>query len=245
VSSGPKLTEAKRDWKQLEDAIGYRFANPDFLIRALTHRSHIEESSRGAADTSNEQMEFLGDAILGYLASVALVNRFPEYREGTLSKMKAYLVSAAHLLPVAQRLGIGDFLLLGKGEEQSGGRKKRALLVDALEALVAAVYLDGGLRAAESFVHHCIFNGVDWNHVPVVDYKSELQEYLQERHSPPPKYVVVREAGPEHEKVFTVQLQIGPDRVAQAEGHTKKAAEQAAAQMGLNLLQENSLEREQ
>src|SRR3990172_12835463 len=121
--------------KDLEAAIGYPFRDPDWLRQALTHRSHSEEVTAGGGDLANEQMEFLGDSILGFVVSEALVERFPDYREGRLSKLKAHLVSAAHLHPVAERLEIGRFLLLGKGEEQSGGRTKRALLVNTLEGL--------------------------------------------------------------------------------------------------------------
>jgi len=137
--------------RDLEDAIGYSFRSPDWLRQALTHRSHTEEVPSAGGELANEQMEFLGDAILGFVVSEALVERFPDYREGRLSKLKAHLVSAAHLHPVAERLEIGRFLLLGKGEEQSGGRAKKALLVNTLEALVAAVYQDGGMAPARQF----------------------------------------------------------------------------------------------
>lgn len=232
------------DWKVLERTMGYCFRNPELLLQALTHRSHTEETAQPVQGLSNEQMEFLGDSILGFLVSEALVGRFPEYQEGRLSKLKAHLVSAAHLHPVAQRLALGQFLLLGKGEEQSGGRSKKALLVDTLEALVAAVYFDGGLPPARTFVQQWILDCLDWQQVPTTDYKSELQEFLQERHAPPPRYVVVRERGPEHRKVFTVQLQVGGKRIAQGEGDSKKAAQQAAAQMALTRLRENPFDFE-
>ena len=229
-------------WKDLEDAIGYRFRNPDWLLQALTHRSHAEEFAAAGGELANEQMEFLGDAILGFLVSEALVDRFPSHREGRLSKLKAHLVSASHLHPVAERLEIGRFLLLGKGEEQSGGRSKRALLVDTVEALVAALYRDGGMAPARQFVLQWIVEAVDWAEPPEADFKSELQERLQERRAPPPRYRVVCEKGPEHQKVFTVELSIGGETVAQAEGNTKKAAEQAAAQIALSRLRESAIE---
>ena len=233
---------ARRDSKNLEEAIGYRFQNPELLEQALTHRSHVEEVSKLDKGLSNEQMEFLGDSILGFLVSEALVRRFAEYREGKLSKLKAHLVSSAHLHRVAERMELGQFLLLGKGEEQSGGRSKKALLVDTLEALVAAIYSDGGMASAQTFVYKWILNSFDWEQAPSADYKSELQEWLQERHAPPPRYAVVRERGPEHHKLFTVELRLGQRRIALAEGNSKKAAQQAAAQIALRQLREEHLE---
>jgi ribonuclease-3 len=227
---------------ELEEAIGYRFERPERLLQALTHRSFTEESARAQKHESNEQMEFLGDSILGFLVSESLIERFPEYQEGRLSKLKARLVSAAHLHPVAEQLELGRHLRLGKGEERSGGRKKRALLVDTLEAVVAAVYRDGGMSAARNLVERRILAAVDWDQAPATDYKTELQEWLQERHSPPPRYSVAREQGPEHQKLFTVELRIGGRPIAEAEGSSKKAAEQAAAQIALNRLQENLFE---
>jgi len=226
-------------WKDLENAIGYHFRNPDWLRQALTHRSHAEEAPAAGGDLDNEQMEFLGDAILGFVISASLVDRFPDYDEGRLSKLKAHLVSAAHLHPVAERLEIGRFLLLGKGEELSGGRSKKALLVDTLEALVAAIYRDGGMAEAHRFVRLWIMDSVNWAQPPAVDFKSELQELLQERRASPPRYHVVREQGPEHQKLFTIELKIGGEQVAQAEGSSKKAAEQAAAQIALSRLRES------
>lgn len=226
----------------LESAIGYSFRNPSLLVQALTHRSHAQESAATEGISPNEQMEFLGDAILGFLVSEALVEHFPGCSEGKLSKLKAHLVSAAHLYTVAQRIALGQFLRLGKGEEQSGGREKKTLLVDALEAIVAALYLDGGLEPARAFVRRFVLESLNWEQVPTVDYKSELQELLQGRHAPPPRYVVVREQGPEHHKVFTVQIRLRGEELAQADGDSKKAAQQAAAQIALAKLREISID---
>jgi len=223
---------------ELEQAIGYFFRERSLLVRALTHRSHVQEATGGNGGPPNEQMEFLGDAILGFLVSEALVQRFPEYAEGQLSKLKAHLVSSTHLHPIAQGIALGRFLRLGKGEDQSGGRTKRTLLVDALEALVAALYLDGGMEAARAFVHRYVLDSIDWKQLQPVDYKSELQELLQGRRDPPPRYVVVRERGPEHHKIFTVQIRLRGEELAQAEGDSKKAAQQAAAQLALMKLRE-------
>ena len=223
---------------ELEQAIGHCFQNPALLVRALTHRSHAQESADANGAVPNEQMEFLGDAILGFLVSEALVERLPECTEGRLSKLKAHLVSSAHLHSVAQGINLGRFLLLGKGEEQSGGRAKKTLLVDALEALLAAIYQDGGLEAARTFIRRYILDPVNWDQLQSVDYKSELQEFLQGRRDPPPRYIVVRERGPEHHKIFTVQIRLRGEDLAQADGDSKKAAQQAAAQLALAKLRE-------
>jgi len=225
------------DIGDLEGAIGYSFRNRSLLLRALTHRSHAQESP-DEGSLPNEQLEFLGDAILGFLVSEALVERFPNWSEGKLSKLKAHLVSATHLLSAAQRIALGRFLRLGKGEEQSGGRAKKTLLVDALEALVAALYLDDGLDPARAFVRRLLLDSGSWDAARTVDFKSALQELLQSRHVPPPRYVVVGERGPEHHKVFTVQIRLRGEELAQADGDTKKAAQQAAAQIALSRLKE-------
>ena len=227
---------------ELEGAIGYSFQNRRLLLRSLTHSSRSQEASGSDEELSNEQMEFLGDAILGFVVSEALVRRFPGYSEGPLSKLKAHLVSALHLHDAAQKLDLGRYLRLGKGEERSGGRTKKALLVDAFEALVAAVYLDGGVEPARAFVGRWVLNEVDGRQIRIEDYKSELQELLQGWHAPQPHYIVVRERGPEHNKVFTVQVRIGGEPLAEAEGDSKKAAQQAAAQIALEKLKEKSFD---
>ncbi len=225
--------------RQLEEILGYAFQHPELLAQALTHSSLAHES--GDAAPHNEQFEFLGDAVLGFVVSARLLERFPGSDEGQLSKMKAHLVSAAHLFSVAEHLDLGRFLLLGRGEEKSGGRNKRALLVDAVEALIAALYLDGGIPAAGQFVLRWVI-GEGLQHgiaaFPSEDYKSALQEYVQARQFPQPRYRVVEERGPEHRKVFVVEVRMGGDRAASAEGPTKKRAEQAAAQAALTLLRQ-------
>ena len=226
------------DSNDLERAVGHSFRNAALLLQALTHRSYAQESASADGIFPNEQMEFLGDAIIGFLVSEALVQQFPDWSEGRLSKLKAHLVSAAHLYSVAQRIPLGQFLRVGKGEEQSGGRAKKTLLVDALEALVAALYLDDGLDPARAFVRRFVLDSVSWEQIPTVDHKSELQEFLQGRHAPPPRYVVVQERGPEHQKVFTVQIRLRGEELAQADGESKKAAQQAAAQIALAKLRE-------
>lgn len=223
---------------QLEKALGYSFRQPELLRQALTHSSLAHE--RGVGSLHNEQLEFLGDSVLGFLVSTRLLERFPSYSEGQLSKLKAHLVSATFLLPVAGQLDLGGYLQLGRGEERSGGRSKRAVLVNALEALIAALYLDGGVEAARRFVDEFVLGdrlekGIEA--FPFADYKSTLQEYLQANKRAQPRYVVVEERGPEHRKVFLIEVRVGRRPVAQAEGSTKKNAEQAAAQAALEKLQ--------
>lgn len=236
----------------LEEAMGYRFQHPELLQQALTHSSyaHESESRQDATAPHNEQLEFLGDAVLGFVTSLELFQRFPHYSEGELSKMRAHLVSARHLVRVAGELELGRFLRLGRGEEKSGGRAKSALLVNTLEAVLAAVYLDGGLaRAREIVVRRVLEPELERlltdsaKGMPVMDHKSALQEFLQGIGSPQPSYRVVREEGPEHKKTFTVELRVHgaegngqPVVVSRAEGSTKKRAEQHAARQALEQL---------
>jgi ribonuclease III len=222
----------------LEQRVDYHFSNPELLNRALTHSSLANESRSGATPvTDNEQLEFLGDSVLGFLISEALVRRYPGQSEGELSRQKAHLVSAAHLHGVARHLDLGSFLELGRSEEMSGGRAKKTLLVDALEAVIAAIYLDGGVDAARQFVHAFVLDaplssdveaGTDIQPA-ITNFKSALQELAQSRKLPQPRYAIVREKGPEHSKVFTVEVRVGKDWTGQADGRTKKVAAQRAA----------------
>ena len=234
------------DLSCLETAIGYQFRNRELLHRALTHSSHVHErsSADGRQMADNEQLEFLGDAILGFLISETLVDRLPGYSEGRLSKLKAHMVSAAHLIGVAEGLQLGQFLQLGRGEEMSGGRSKRTLLVDALEALIAALYLDAGIEPTRQFVKHHIAGdpavagmfSADQPPSALTDFKSALQELARARHLPLPRYVIVQETGPEHSKTFTMEVRVGKDWTAQAEGYSKKNAAQNAARLALEQL---------
>ncbi|HUI54717.1 MAG TPA: ribonuclease III [Bryobacteraceae bacterium] len=223
----------------LESRINYRFSVPELLARAMTHSSAANEArvGPGSPQKDNEQLEFLGDSVLGFLVAEALVERFPEYREGELSRLKAHLVSAAHLHGVARRMDLGSYLELGRSEEMSGGRAKKTLLVDGLEALMAAIYLDGGAQAARSFVAAHVLDapyvgdedaGTDIQPA-ITNFKSALQELAQSRKLPQPRYAIVRERGPEHSKTFTVEVRVGKEWSGQAEGRTKKVAAQRAA----------------
>lgn len=220
--------------EQLEAAIGYTFQDRPCLVRALTHKSRELSRTPGQGSADNEQLEFLGDSILGFLVSEWLLETLPHLPEGHLSKRKAQLVSTDHLYAVARRLDLGSYLLLGRGEELSGGRDKKALLADAVEAVLAAVYLDGGLEAARRFVFRSVLAGVDplaEAEPAVTDYKTALQERAQALRLPAPRYHIVRELGPEHAKRFTVEARLGSMNSGEAEGTTKKGAEQKAAQL--------------
>jgi len=231
------------DLADLEKALGYTFRSRELLERALTHKSRIYEQSVGGQGTGdNEQLEFLGDAILGFVVSECLVRRYASYPEGRLSKLKAHLVSAARLHEVAQELRLGEYLFLGRGEEMSGGREKKALLSDAVEAIIAALYLDAGLEVTCQFIETQVVGAFQTNEDGtdggVTDYKSALQEMAQSLKLPPPRYVIVGEDGPEHLKTFTVEVRLGKEWVSQAQGLSKKSAGQRAAQQILQQLTE-------
>jgi ribonuclease-3 len=242
-----------QDIAALQKTLGYDFSRPELLDQALTHSSQARELETARAGEprrveDNEQLEFLGDAVLGFVTTEELFRRFPKFREGELSKLRAHLVSERHLIQVAQQLQLGEYLRLGRGEEKSGGRGKTTLLVDALEAVLAAVYLDGGLPAAWPLVLRWIVNpeleriAGSGSPLPVNDYKSALQEKLQAMGLAQPSYVLVKEQGPEHKKTFTVEARLqlpgngGAGFVSRAEGSTKKNAEQDAARQALEHL---------
>ncbi|MDX2266653.1 MAG: ribonuclease III [Bryobacter sp.] len=219
----------------LEARIGYHFRDKRLAVRALSHRSLNSERrlSREELADHNEQLEFLGDAVLGLLVSEHLFKHYPEQPEGKLSVLKARLVSAANLVEVARRLELGQMLVLGRGEELSGGREKKALLADAVEAILGAVYLDGGLEAARGVVERVILApGVAAHeNEELENYKALLQERAQAEGLPQPVYVTVATEGPEHDKTFFVEVRMGPGWEAQGSGSTKKAASQGAARL--------------
>jgi len=234
---------------------GHRFQRPELLTWALTHRSLAYETKPEtlpdpAAD--NEQLEFVGDAVLGLVVAESLFHRFPASREGELTRLRASLVSRRHLSGVSARLGLGDLLLLGRGEEQSGGRRKPALLANALEAVIAALYLDGGLPAARSFIEKHIIEPAlpelnlaiqagDTFSGAIGDHKSALQEHLQATGSGQPHYVLTAQSGPDHQKRFRVEVRVadgagGSIPLAESEGTTKKQAQQEAARIAFQRL---------
>ena len=217
---------------ELESILGHQFRDPRWLFQALMHSSRIPERAAEEPAESNEKLEFLGDAVLELIVSEELVREFPDWSEGQLSKSRARLVNATAISLSAQRLGLGKYLRLGRGEEKTGGRTKPALLADVYEALIAAIYLDGGLEAARGFVRRSLVEGaiaVEAERVGHTDHKSALQEFLQSRGMVPGAYRVIAESGPDHQKTFRVEVRIAGQVTAMGCGRTKKEAEQSAA----------------
>ena len=227
-----------RPYAPLEQRLGHRFTEAALLERALTHKSYLNENP-GNGREDNERLEFLGDALLGFAVGQLLMEAFPSRSEGELSKTRAQIVNEAALAQVAAGIGLGEWLFLGRGEEQSGGRRKASLLADATEALLAAVYLDGGFESALAVVRRLFGDRVQAvRDAGVGDYKTRLQEEAQGRLRLQPRYAVVGESGPAHEKVFEVALFLGEREYARGEGRSKKEAEQRAAEAALGLLQD-------
>ncbi len=228
--------ERREHLRGLEEALGYLFENPGLLDQALTHKSYANEQGRGVRD--NERLEFLGDAVLDLVVSHLLFDLRPRLSEGKMSKVRAFLVSETSLAEVARSFSLGEYLRLGKGEEQTGGRTKPSILSGALEALIAAIYLDGGFDLALEFVD-AVFrpllemegpSGLDR------DYKTRLQEHCQGRYGSAPNYRLVGEWGPDHDKTFEVEIRLGNRVLGKGRGRSKKEAEQRAAQDALALL---------
>jgi ribonuclease III len=231
------------------------FQQPNLLTWALTHRSLAYETNSDSLPdptADNEQLEFVGDAVLGLAVAESLFRRFPTSREGELTRLRASLVSRRHLGEVAARIDLGSLLLLGRGEEQSGGRKKPALLANALEAVIAALYLDGGLAVARAFIEkhiieptlpdlHFALQAGDTFSGAIGDHKSALQEHLQATGAGQPQYVLTNQSGPDHQKRFRVEVRIedkkgGSRALAESEGTTKKQAQQDAARLAFQRL---------
>jgi ribonuclease-3 len=207
------------------------------LTRAVTHSSHANENNSAGRD--NEQLEFLGDAVLGFLVSDFLFRAHPNLNEGQLSRLKGFFVSSANLVKYAERVHLGRYLHLGRGEEKTGGRTKQALLVDGFEAVLGAIYVDGGIDEARRVMLRFFepqIGDIDRSKRQLTDFKTELQEQLQARHLGPAEYIVASEEGPDHQKLFTVEVMIDGESLASGVGLTKKAAEQAAARQGLELV---------
>ena len=223
---------------ELENLLGYSFNNQALLVQALTHRSFVNENE-GEHFRNNESREFLGDSVLGFLVSSRIFQCHPELTEGELSKIKAYLVSAANLVRLAETICLGNFIRLSRGEEKTGGRMKRAIVVDAYEAIIGALYMDGGVDAASDFVGRQVgefLEGLDLKQLTYGDFKSALQEQLHDLGRPEPVYRVVNELGPDHRKTFVVQVVIHGEVVAESSGRTKKEAQQSAARLALESL---------
>lgn len=221
----------------LEELLGYRFRDRELLRASLTHRSYANEhAGRGIAD--NERLEFLGDAVLDLIVGHLLMELCPELDEGALSMTRSRVVSEAGLAAVARELRIGPWLYVGKGEDRSGGRDKPSILAGAFEALVAAVYLDGGFASAWAFVSPFFARRLESVDAGTAgDFKTRLQEVAQARHRATPTYEIVGESGPDHDKTFEVAVRLGERELARAGGKSKKAAEQRAAAAALALVE--------
>ena len=216
----------------LEKRLNYTFENKELLERALYHSSYANEHRGGFG--SNERLEFLGDAVLGMVTADYLFHRHPDLPEGDLTRIRAALVCEQSLHEVAQRLGLGEYIKLGHGEELGGGRKRPSILADAVEAIIAAMYLDGGLEPAQRFILTHILNGLAEGEIHhVEDYKTELQERVQRRAGQTLSYTVCAESGPDHNKTFTMAVLLNGSEIGRGTGRTKKEAEQSAARCAL------------
>jgi len=225
------------DAARLSDVIGYRFVNKALLIQALKHRSYLPFSNERRVD-SNERLELLGDAVLGLVVTEHLFRLYPKKEEGDLTALKSLMVSRKILASSARQIGLGDFVLLSQAEERSGGRNRPSILADVFEALTGAIYLDGGLASARSFVQKHLLSRMDdiVHQEQHRNYKSLLLEYAQGRNLGAPIYVVTAEQGPDHDKTFTVEVRIQDQAVGKGMGNSKKKAEQQAAKSALEKL---------
>lgn len=222
--------------ERLEAALGHRFAHSEALERALTHRSHRQN----VAGIDNERLEFLGDRVLGLVASEHLFQFFPDWEAGKLSKALARLVNTSSIYLAARRLGLGGHLRLGPGEEKTGGREKKRLLADAFEAVIGAIYLDAGLTAATAFLLRTLIEPALLDRSEALgrsDYKSALQEWLQQRALGVAEYRIRKESGPDHRKLFEVEVWHAGRRLSSSEGSRKKDAEQSAARQAMHVLE--------
>ena len=224
---------------ELEKAIGYEFRNITLLQNALSHSSYANERWHDSLK-SNERLEFLGDSVLGMLVADYLYRTFPERPEGELTRMRADMVCEKTLATVANRLGLGQHLMLGKGEELGGGRSRDSILADAVESVIAACYLDGGMDAAVQFIQKFILVNVPVTKLHNADYKTALQELVQQKKNQVLAYRLVGESGPDHDKQFRVELTLNGEVVGVGTGSSKKRAEQAAAQAAIERLYPNA-----
>ena len=221
--------------KELEKVIGYTFSNPKYLTIALSHTSYVNEVKRGLV--SNERQEFLGDAVLSIVVSDYLFKHYSHLPEGELTKLRASLVCEKSLCEFAHMIGLGQYLMLGRGEEQMGGRERPSILADAFEALIAAIYLDGGMEHAKKFILGFVKKQVEKDKkVFFKDYKTALQEIIQQNREEQLTYVLVGESGPDHDKHFSVEVHLNSNVIGKGEGRSKKDAEQMAAKEALELM---------
>ena len=235
LAKAPSLSEKrKRELFSFLKDNELEFSDLRLLNLAFTHTSYANET-RGATD-SNERLEFLGDSVLGVITAEYLFRSFTRFQEGDCSKIKAIVVSEQSLSEVALSIHLDKYILVGKGERSQGGNLKKAILADATEAVIAALYLDQGLETAKKFILSFIPQQIEKmlaNRLSYKDYKTELQEYLQKRRGKVPKYILVGQSGPDHEQVFSVNVELGTKTFGPGEGRNKKSAEQAAARIAL------------
>lgn len=222
------------DLKTFQNKIGYTFGNRNLLLQALTHSSYANEKHMKKL-SDNERLEFLGDAVLEIISSDFLYENYPDLPEGELTKLRASIVCEPTLALCAHDISIGDYLLLGKGENQTGGRQRKSILSDALEAVIGAIYLDGGFTSAKEFVLKYILTDIEHKQL-FYDSKTILQEVVQGEHEQL-AYILTAESGPDHNKSFTVEVRVGEKKLGEGTGHTKKAAEQEAAYQALLIIQ--------
>ena len=218
---------------ELENRINYKFNNQSFLNTALTHSTYAYEHNMSK---SNERLEFLGDSVMSIVTSEYLFKKYPDMPEGDLTKLKAGLICTQALSGFARQIGLGDALLLGRGEEQNGGRQRNTILEDAFEALVAAIYLDGGIDKARGFIIPFIENAVENHSISFHDYKSALQEIVQQNPTEILNYVLTGESGPDHDKSFEYEVHLNSNVIGKGKGKSKKQAEQMAARDALILM---------
>lgn len=223
-----------KDLNSLEKEIGYIFKKRSLLKQAVTHRSYANEN-RGSGPF-NERLEFLGDAVLSLISADFLYKKFPSMAEGDLTKLRSSLVCTASLSEYARRINLGDYLLLGKGELATGGNERDSNLENAFEALIAAVYLDGGIDKARRFVLRFLDDSVETHHISFKDYKTKLQEIVQESHEETLNYVITKESGPDHDKRYEVEVHLNSNVIGKGKGRSKKQAEQEAAKQALQLM---------
>ncbi len=221
--------------RELQNAIGYHFQNPDLLQQALTHTSYANEVCQNGL-YSYERLEFLGDSILGFTAADYLLSAFPQLHEGDLSKLRADLVCETSLAQTARKLNLGQYLRLGRGEEACGGREKPSIIADVVESVIAAIYLDGGLAAAQRFIYAFVQVDTRQRIRLNTDWKTKLQELIQRKKDQSLVYELTGETGPDHDKTFSVRVLLNGSEVGQGTGTSKKRAEQAAAREAVERL---------
>ena len=238
AQDAPDPAELAANYAALEAKLGYAFRDRSLLGNALLHRSHIHVTGQDR-EQSNERLEFLGDAVLGLVANEELYQRYPDRSEGDLTKMKSLLVCGARLSEVATEFDLGVHIRMSRSEAATGGRQRSSILADTTEALIGAVYLDGGLNAAREMIRRVVLRGSDrvLARRSLRNYKSRLQEHIQSRHKSPPRYKVLKVDGPDHDRVFQVSVTFNGEVLGTGDGRNKKTAEQHAARVALETLE--------